>query len=324
MQERDLRMKDKVKVAVVGLGYVGNIHLEKLTRFNDVEIAAVCDKDKEKAESTALRFGTKYTLNYEDIIKLCDAVIVATNTAEHFRIAMDFINEGKHAFIEKPIATSYSDGMKIVESARRRGIIVQAGHIERFNSAFKYVKKLVKNPGFISGDRLSPFPARSTDVDVILDVMIHDLDVIASMLKSEKVKRVEAVGIPIITDRVDIANVRIEFASGCIANLNASRISYKKMRKLRIFQPDMYVSIDFLERKIEVYRRKFKDGKPEIYGEMKVFEGSDSIEEELRQFITCVKLRKEPEISGEEALKSLYLADRIRESLITPPEGVLG
>ena len=312
-----------IRICVVGAGFAGSLHLEKLSKLG-CRIIGVCDKETEKAESAAARFNTKPFQNHQELLPLCDAAIVATDTSSHFEIASEFIREGKDVFIEKPLAKSYDEGKKIVENAKKKGVILQIGHIERFNSVYKSVREIISHPSFISSERLSPFPSRSIDTDVILDVMIHDLDTIASVLPNLSVKRVEAIGIPIITDKIDIANVRIEFSSGCIAILTSSRVSYKKVRKFRIFQPDMYISMNFLERQVEIYKRTRNGKSFEISGSVKTFTNGDPIEEEITEFLNCIVERKRPEVSGDEALKSLELADKIKESIITLPENLTG
>lgn len=320
-----------LRVGVIGLGFAGTIHLEKLAENELVKISAICDIEEEKIETAKdllkklkreeIEIASK---NFEDVLPFCDAIFIATPAKTHYKILKKSIENGKHVFVEKPITTKYEQAEELKELAKKKGVIVQVGYIERFNSAYTFAKQFVKMPGYIRAERLSQFPGRGTDIDVIFDIMIHDIDALIGLINDTQIETIEAMGIPVITDKPDIAMARIKFLKGCIAELTSSRVSYRKFRKMRIFQTGSYISIDFLERRTEVYRREKLNGKYEIKAIIRNFENSDPMKKEIDSFISCILDGKEPEIPIEEASKSILIAEKIKEALIFMPENSIG
>lgn len=240
-----------LKVGLIGLGHLGKIHLQQWKTIADVAIVGIHDLDIDQAKAIAEQEGLTFYSTPNELIDLCDAVDIVTPTTSHFELAQLVIKKGKHLFIEKPMAASLEEAKLILDMSNEAGIKCQVGHVERFNPAFLALADKELHPLFIECHRLAEYNPRGTDVSVVLDLMIHDIDIILSMVKSE-LKRVAASGVNVISDTADIANVRLEFANGCVANLTASRISLKKMRKIRIFQRDAYISVDFLNKKTEI------------------------------------------------------------------------
>lgn len=324
-------LNDRINVGIVGLGFAGTIHIEKLSLNNFIHITDVCDVDQEKLEAARdliFKLSGKRVRthkNYEDIFKHdIDAIFIATPAKTHYEILKLAIQNKKHVFVEKPITSSYNQGLEIANVAGKSGIIIQVGHVERFNNAYKFAKEYVKSPGYIRAERLSQFPGRGTDIDVIFDIMIHDIDAIVGLIKDVKIDFVEGMGVPVITDKVDIATARIRFSSGCLAELTSSRVSYRKFRKMRIFQPGIYVSIDFLERKTEIYRRIRNNGRFEVEAQIKTFQDSDPMKDEIESFINTLRSGRNSEIPPSEALKSVLIAEKIRESLFFMQENSIG
>ena len=321
-----------VKVGIIGLGFAGKIHLEKLSQNPYVEVAALCDIDREKAENMKdyyLKISEKKNVpkvfsNFEDMLPMCDVLFVATPANTHYFILKRIIEEKKHAFVEKPLTTRYSMGVELKELSEKNGVFVQVGHVERFNEAYEFGKRFIKLPGYIKAERLSQFPGRGTDTDVIFDVMIHDIDALAGFLPSVDIDFVDAMGIPILTDKPDIAMARVKFSCGCLADLTASRVAYRKFRKMRVFQPGIYVSIDFLERRTEIYRKQKENGKFEIKASIKNFGNSDPMKKEIDSFIYCLLEGRSPEISLEEALKSVFIAEKVKEAMFFMQENSIG
>lgn len=324
-------LNDRINVGIVGLGFAGTIHIEKLSLNKFIHITDVCDVDQEKLEAARdliFKLSGKRVRthkNYEDIFKHdIDAIFIATPAKTHYEILKLAIQNKKHVFVEKPITSSYNQGLEIANVAGKSGIIIQVGHVERFNNAYKFAKEYVKSPGYIRAERLSQFPGRGTDIDVIFDIMIHDIDAIVGLIKDVKIDFVEGMGVPVITDKVDIATARIRFSSGCLAELTSSRVSYRKFRKMRIFQPGIYVSIDFLERKTEIYRRIRNNGRFEVEAQIKTFQDSDPMKDEIESFINTLRSGRNSEIPPSEALKSVLIAEKIRESLFFMQENSIG
>ena len=270
-----------------------------------------------RLKEVASRFKVPGFLDYRGLIGLAEAVSIAVPTILHHQIARDFLLQGVDVLVEKPIAETVEEAEDLVEVAKANGRLLQVGHIERFNGAVRALEVLVVEPGFIECHRLSPFVGRATDVDVVLDLMIHDIDVILSLVKSG-VKAVSAVGVPVISDQVDIANARIQFESGCVANVTASRVSMERMRKIRIFQKDTYLSLDFATLEIALYRRIPPDsphGLPRIVKEEVSIDKAEPLQVELGSFIDCVRNRKRPLVSGEEGRDALKVAFQILQKL---------
>ncbi len=309
------------RIAVVGAGHMGAFHAEKLRQLQDeglITLAGVCDADAERAREVAERLGTR-PLRQDEVPAAADAACVAVPTIAHARIAGELLASGVDVLIEKPIATTLEEARELIDLARREGRVLQVGHIERFSRAFRAILPVIERPRFIEVHRIGPYPARATDVSVVLDLMIHDLDIVAALAGAE-VDRVEAVGVPVLSTTVDIANARVRFENGCILNLTASRVSLEKIRKLRLFQSDAYVSIDFGASKITIVRREGEPGgaqAPKIHVENLEFDSGDALLAQDRAFAEAVRDRGEPEVSGEDGYRALDLALRIEDSI--PP-----
>ena len=305
----------KIRVGIVGVGYLGKYHLEKYLGIQGVDVVGICDTNQETGKRIAEENGIPYTGDYREFIGTVDAVSVVVPTVHHHRVAIDFLNAGVDVFVEKPITTSLVEAQSLIDTAESRGLILQVGHLERFNPAVLALNGTMREPMFIESHRLSPFPDRSVDIDVILDLMIHDIDIILNIVKSP-IRHIDAVGVPIITDQVDIVNARLNFESGCVANVTASRVSLEKMRKIRIFQSDAYISIDYAAQKIEVYKR-IGDGKDHfsIVKQDMDISPSDYLGDEIRSFVEAVRTRGTPSVTGRDGKRALEVAMLIRERL---------
>ena len=309
-----------LKAGVLGAGHLGKIHLKLLQQSTKYELVGFYDASKEASQAIEKELGYKTFTSMQALIDACDMVDVVTPTIHHYNCAEQVIKSGKHLFIEKPIAQTVEEAEKIRELAKEKGVRGQVGQVERFNPAFKAVNHLIDNPMFIEAHRLAEFNPRGTDVPVVLDLMIHDIDAILSVVKS-KVKSVSASGVAVISDTPDIANARIEFENGCVANLTASRISMKNMRKARFFQRDAYISVDFLEKKCEVVRMKDAPENPDdfamvlqnaegvrkqIYFDNPKISENNAILDELETFAEAIENDRPPIVTlgqGTEALR---------------------
>ena len=319
----------KLKAGVLGAGHLGKIHLRLLNQSEKYELMGFYDPDKENAKKVSEELGYKSFNSVDELISVCDMVDVVTPTLNHFECAEKIITNRKHLFIEKPIANTIEEAEKIIELAKKYGVKGQVGHVERFNPAFLAVKNTITNPMFIESHRLAEFNPRGTDVPVVLDLMIHDIDVILSTVKSE-VKHISASGALVISQSPDIANARIEFENGCVANLTASRISLKNMRKSRFFQKDAYISVDFLEKKVEVVKMKDAPDVPgdfdmilqnaegkkrQIYFENPQITTNNAILDELEFFADAINNGTTPVVTLEQGTKALQIAKKIIEKL---------
>ncbi|WP_212898992.1 Gfo/Idh/MocA family protein [Capnocytophaga cynodegmi] len=319
----------KLKVGVLGAGHLGKIHLRLLKQSEKYELMGFYDSDQENAKKVSQEFGYQSFDSVEELVSVCDVVDVVTPTLNHFDCAEKIISEGKHIFIEKPIANTVEEAEKIITLAKKYNVKGQVGHVERFNPAFLAVRETITNPMFIEAHRLAEFNPRGTDVPVVLDLMIHDIDVILSVVKS-KVKHISASGALVISQSPDIANARIEFENGCVANLTASRISLKNMRKSRFFQKDAYISVDFLDKKVEVVRMKDAPENPgdfdmilqnaegqkkQIYFENPEISANNAILDELEQFADAIINNTTPIVTLEQGTEALRIAKQITEKL---------
>ncbi len=297
----------KIKVGVVGAGHLGEHHVRIFRQLPGADLTGIVDTDRSRLKEIAQKYRTAAFRNCEELIAAgVEAVSIAVPTEHHFAAARLFLEKGINVLLEKPITRTVKEAEILLEIAKKKKIVFQIGHIERFNVAVKALNKLVKRPRFIEGHRLGPFPRRSTDINVILDLMIHDLDIVLSLVRSE-VKSIQAVGVPILSPYEDIANARIAFKDGCVANLTVSRVSPERIRKIRIFQEDAYFSLDFQTKEISVYR-KFKD---KIVQEKIGPEEKESLKLELEHFLHCVSRKKSPLVSGEDARRVLEVALKI-------------
>jgi len=317
-----------IKVGVIGAGHLGKIHLNILSNSN-FNLIGFHDTDVENSEKLASEKGYVFFKEIDSLINLIDAAVIVSPTTTHFEIAEKCINKGKHIFVEKPLTTNSKEARIINKLAKEGNIIGQVGFVERYNQAFISCREFIDKPKFIESHRLSDFNPRGTDVSVIMDLMIHDIDIILNINQS-KVKKIDASGVSIISSTPDIANARIEFENGCIANLTSSRISLKKMRKIRVFQKDAYISINFLEKDFQVVKIRDKntdDNENSLViknnlGEEKVifFENPDineinSIEAELNDFFDSIENKSESKVSLNDGLMALEIAEEIMSQL---------
>jgi len=265
-----------LKVGIFGVGHLGKFHLNNWKQIPEVEIIGFFDPNNDNAKAVEAEYGLKRYMDEEALIKAVDIIDVVTPTHLHFPVCEMAIKMGKHVFVEKPMANTIEEGKAIMEMVKEAGVKLQVGHVERFNPAFTALKGITLNPSFIEVHRLAQFNPRGTEVSVILDLMIHDIDIILSIVKSG-VKQISASGVAVLTDTPDIANVRIEFNNGCVANLTSSRISMKKMRKIRLFQKDAYIGIDFLEKNTEIIKLKKPDEEDAFSFDIETHQGTKTI-----------------------------------------------
>ena len=317
-----------LKVGVIGAGHLGKIHLRLLQESSKYELVGFFDDNRELAISIEKEFGYKSFKSEEDLIASVEVIDVVTPTIKHFGVAKKAITAGRHLFVEKPITSTYKEAEELIALAKHYKVKGQVGHVERFNPAFRAVADKIEKPMFIEAHRLAEFNPRGTDVPVVLDLMIHDIDVILSVVKS-KVKSIYASGVKVISETPDIANARIQFENGCVANLTASRISLKSMRKARFFQRDAYISVDFLERKCEVVKMKDVPKNPDdfamilqnaegvkkqIYFDNPKIEEQNAILEELETFADAIQNDTPPIVSLEQGAEALRIANQVIDS----------
>jgi predicted dehydrogenase len=305
----------RFRVGVVGVGYHGRHHARILSRLEGVRLAGVVDAKPARAAEVAAAHGTEPFSDFRDLLDRVDAVTVAVPTESHAAVAIPFLQRGLPVLVEKPLARSVEEADAMIAAARQSGAVFGVGHTERHNPAVAAALPLVTAPKFIEVHRLGTFPERSLEIDVVFDLMIHDLDVILVLAGSD-VTGIEAVGVPVLTPRIDIANARLRFASGCIANVTASRISRERVRKLRFFQPDQYLSIDCAARELEVYRiqRRF-GGFPTIEGGKVPVDTEEPLARELKDFVEAARTHRPPLVTADEGRRALALAERISERI---------
>jgi predicted dehydrogenase len=300
---------DNVKVGIIGVGYLGMQHARIASYLEEAELKAVADIDFKKALEIGNRHGVNYYQNFEDMLDEIDAGIVATPTSEHFQVAMKLLQHGKHVLVEKPITETIEQAEQLVDVAKKNGLILQVGHLERFNPAVEAVENMISDPKFIEVQRLGSFSARSLDVDVVLDLMIHDLDIILALIKDE-VAVIRSSGIHVLSEKIDIANARLEFKGGCVATLTASRVHQGKVRKLRIFEPTSYYSIDYIDQEVKVFPLSGRQTDIKTLKTKK----EEPLKKELENFLRCQVEGRQGKVSGEEGLRALRLAyDVLRE-----------
>jgi predicted dehydrogenase len=318
---------EKLKLGIIGTGHLGKLHVKMFKQIPECEITAVYDADKAQLDSAVSEFNVPGVNNLEELLNLTDAVSIAATTKVHYELAKQALLAGKHVFVEKPITSKISEAEELVKIADSKNLNLQVGHIERFNPAIVSLEKYLIEPLFIQTDRLAQFNPRGTDVAVVLDLMIHDIDIILSLVKSD-VKKVDANGVAVVSDSLDIANARLQFENGAVANVTASRISQKKMRKMRVFQRDNYISVDFVTGVSEVYRlmplNENTDSSAISFGEIGIGERKrkivyeqpemreiNALHYELKLFVDSVLQNKKPIVSGEDGLKALKVAEEI-------------
>lgn len=306
----------RIKVGVVGVGYLGQHHARIYSKLPEVELVGVVDIVEGKANAIAAQAGCPAYQDYQALLDRVQAVSIAVPTLIHHEIALSFLRAGVDVLLEKPMTVNLNEADELIREAEKRGILLQIGHLERFNSVVRALNGRIKNPRFIESHRLGPFVERGTDVHVVLDLMIHDIDIILSLVNSP-VKLIRAVGVPVISPQIDIANARIEFSSGCVANVTASRVSREKMRKIRIFQPDAYLSLDYLQQEVTVCRRVLEEQgeRPQLVIERLEIHKEEPLVAEITAFIDCVRTRKQPIVSGQEGREALRVALEILKEI---------
>ena len=299
-------MKKRIKVSVIGVGHLGYHHARVLKSMKGVDLVSICDNDRNNRGKACRDFKVIGVSDYRDVVGDVDCVSIAVPTVNHYQLAKYFLNSGKDIFIEKPICTTVSQAKKLIELARENRKILQVGHIERFNPAMLAAEKYIKKPLFIESHRISAFKTRVKDIGVVLDLMVHDIDIILQLTGS-KIKKIDATGIPVLTGFEDIANARIVFESGCIANITVSRISFKNMRKLRIFQKNAYISVDFTGPEVDIFEKK---GKEINRVDCRIVK-TEPLFNELESFISTVRNRRKPKVTGEHGKNALEIAVKV-------------
>jgi predicted dehydrogenase len=324
-------MNVMLKVGVFGVGHLGKFHLNNWKEIEGTKLVGFFDPHNETAKEVSEQYGLKRFTDAEKLIDACDIIDVITPTDRHYEVCMQAVRKGKHVFVEKPMAATVKEGRDLVKMVREANVKLQVGHIERFNPAYLSIKKMALQPMFIEVHRLAQFNPRGTEVSVIMDLMIHDIDIILSIVKSD-VKNIYASGVSVITDTPDIANVRIEFNNGCVANLTSSRISMKKMRKMRLFQKDAYIGVDFLEKKTEIIKLKqpedtqvfsfdieTRQGKKTIAIATPSIEPSNAMKDELTSFVDAIRNQQPVQVSEIDGLMAMEVGHRIMEKINLTP-----
>lgn len=316
----------KLRVGVIGAGYLGTYHIQKYSRMDDVDLVGVVDIDRSRAEDAALEAKTTAYQDYKNLFGEVDAVSIVVPTPNHFQVAKDFLENDIDVLIEKPMTTTLEEADELIRFSESKGLILQVGHLERFNPAVVALRGIVGQPMFIESHRLGIFKNRSTDVSVVLDLMIHDIDIILNFVRSEIVD-IRAAGVPVISEHIDIANARLEFKTGCVANVTASRISTKDERKIRMFQKDAYISVDFANKAITIINRDAAADHGLIPGmdiKQLSFSERDALEDELRSFVNAVKTRMTPEVTGQMGRDALKIALNIMRQISDTRDRILG
>jgi predicted dehydrogenase len=303
-----------VRIGVIGVGHLGQHHARLLASMDGVDLVGVCDINRARADEIATKFSAPAFSDSRELLGRVDAVTVAVPTVAHVEVGLPFLHAGVATLIEKPIAPSIADADRLVEAAERGGAMLATGHTERFNPAVAAALPLISEPRFIEIHRLGTFPERSLDIDVIFDLMIHDLDLLLSVVRSE-VTNIEAVGVNVLTPKADIANARLRFASGCIANVTASRISRERVRKARFFQNDAYVSIDYAAQELEVFRLVKNGPRPIIHGGKVDVANEEPLRRELADFVEAVRSKRKPGVTGHDGRLALALATRVAHTM---------
>jgi predicted dehydrogenase len=322
-------MKDKIRIGIIGCGHLGKMHLKNLkdigNEFEDIILEGIFDVNNEVTSLLSKENGVKAFKSLEEMVKEINTAIIVTPTSTHFELAFKTLSNNINTFIEKPVTDKISSGRELVDILKNKNVIVQVGHIERFNPALLSVDTYDINPLFIESHRLAEYNPRGTDVSVIHDLMIHDIDIILNLVRS-KVKKIDANGVAIFTNKIDIANARLSFENGCVANITASRISQKKMRKMRIFQSDAYISVDFLKNTSEVFKMNEKGGinlglsLGEINKDGKIYslfynqpkpKQINAMKYELMSFFDCIRKKVQPEVTLKDGVQALEVATEI-------------
>jgi predicted dehydrogenase len=314
-------MNESLRAGVIGVGYLGRFHARIYDDMEGVDLVGVADTDRETADRVAKEYGTRAFYDPMALLDEVDVVSVVVPTSLHRQVAVPYLEKGIHMLLEKPVASTLEDARVIVETARKHGATLQIGHLERFNAGIMALADHVNEPRFIEAHRLGPFVERATDVDVVTDLMIHDIDIILSLV-GDKLISISATGTPVLTDHVDIANARLEFANGAVANVTASRVSNKKFRRIRVFGRNSYRSINLVDQQQEVdYPGEIPEGQnyPEIVYETHSITPSQPLDAELEHFINAIRQGDEPLVTGEDGMEALrvamQVADIIKENI---------
>lgn len=307
----------KIKTAVIGVGYLGKFHAQKYAALPDSELLAVCDANTENAQNIANELGVEALTDYHDLIGRADAVSIVVPTQKHYEVAKTCLQNGIHVLLEKPITVTVAEAQELVAIADQNKLILQVGHLERFNPAILALEEAIKEPLFIESHRIAPFNPRGADVSVILDLMIHDIDIILDIV-GQPVKHIEAKGVAVLSNDIDIANVRLEFENGCVANVTASRAGLKSERKMRLFQSDAYIAIDFQNKKLGIHRKgdgEMFPGVANIESHEQTFEQGDALLAETEAFLKSIKTGTPPVVSGADGKRALETAMEITRLL---------
>ena len=307
-------MAEKIKTAVIGVGYLGRFHAQKYASIEETELIGVVDFNLDRAKEVGEEVGADAFDSFDSIIDKVDAVSIVTPTETHHKVAREFLSRGKHVLLEKPMTVTMEEAEDLIKLSAENNAVLQVGHLERFNPAVVALQGVVDKPVFIESHRLSPFPNRATDVDVVLDLMIHDIDIILNLVDSD-IDSIEATGVPVISGKVDIANARLKFKNGCVANVTASRVSSEPQRKIRLFQLDAYMSIDYAAQQISVVRLEKSAQGPKINEEKIHIERGDSLLEEIKSFVACIKSGETPLVSGTIGKRALGAVHKIQKEV---------
>ena len=309
---------DRLRVAVVGVGYLGRFHAQKYAALADCELVAVADPHAEASGAVARELGTRAVADYRELLGQVDAVSVVTPTPLHFEVARAFLDSGVHVLVEKPITETVEQAQQLIVAARRAGRVLQVGHLERFNPAILAAEPHLHSPRFIECQRLAPFRERGTDVNVVLDLMIHDLDLVQSIVGSP-IASIDAVGTPVFSTEIDIANARIRFANGCVTNATASRVSLKTERKLRIFRDDAYLSIDLQQKILTVIRKQATspgEARLPVSIDEQSFDSGDALRSEIEAFLASCRGERPVVVSGADGMRALQTAMTITAAVL--------
>ncbi len=301
---------EKLRTAVIGVGHLGKYHARICAQAPEIELVGVVDVNHAMAREVAAEHGVRAFARLEEVLDLIDAAHVVVPTDQHYAVSKILLEAGKHVLLEKPMTTTVAQADELLTIAKAHDRILQVGHVERFNPAVIGIQKVLTQPIFIEVHRLAPFNSRGTEVGVVLDLMIHDLDIILHLVKAP-VERIDAVGVPVLTAKEDIANARVAFANGCVANVTASRVSAERMRKIRFFQSDAYISLDYVAQNAKIFRRQGW----QIVDEVINFSGEQPLQKEIQSFVACVREGARPQVSGEEGRNALDVATRVTAAI---------
>jgi predicted dehydrogenase len=307
----------KIRAAVIGVGYLGRFHAQKYAQASNCELVAVADARQQARDQVGGELGVRTVADYRELLGSVDAVSVVTQTPSHFEIARDFLNAGAHVLVEKPITETAAEARELIAVAVRQKRILQVGHLERFNAAILAAEPYLRSPRFVECHRLAPYRERGTDVNVVLDLMIHDIDIVQTIVGAP-IATIDAVGTPVFSDEIDICNARIRFTNGCVANATASRVSFKTERKMRVFEDDAYLSLDLQQKILTLIRKRSPADAPgplPVSIEEQSLEQGDALKAEIESFLDCIRTGRPPVVSGEAGLMALETATRITEQV---------